>query len=530
MNSWTEWARLSLVRIDSMGEFRDMASMPTVKIRVRRTGKACHRGMLSIGDWETPCVVGEGGLVAASLKREGDKRTPIGLFPLRYGLFDPKAVPDFPRDLAFPFVPASEDMIWEEEGADYNRLVRVVGKERLDERLTRKREEPLFDVIVPIGFNDAVPEAGRGSALFIHAARSDMRGTAGCIAVPRAQILELARRLVPGMMIDIDHEARETILRPRASNGAAMEIVRFAGAEPGPKLIVTGAVHGNETCGPEAITRVIGELRDGKLAIRRGAVTFVPIVNHKAYLQGTREGDRNLNRDLRPYVLPECHEDRIANILCPLIAEHDVLLDLHSFRSGHEPFVFVGPSDNDGEIEPFALAKSEGEFAARLGPSLLMHGWLTAHARAQRERARQGSANVSFSKGVGTTEYMRFCGGYAVTVECGQHRDPMAPQVARDAILNGLAHFQLIAAPAPKRSAKRAISIVDAVWCFSEGDRLEKAWTTGDAVAAGEIIARRADGEALKAPRDGFVIFPNPEPKPFVELYYFGEASQRFAG
>jgi hypothetical protein len=125
---------------------------------------------------------------------------------------------------------------------------------------------------------------------------------------------------------------------------------------------------------------------------------------------------------------------------------------------------------------------------------------------------------------------MRFRGGYGVTVECGQHRDPKAPQVAYDAIVNALAHLKLIAAPAPKRSANRAIRIVDAVWCFSEGDRLEKPWTTGDAVAAGEIIARRADGQALKAPRDGFVIFPNPEPEPepFVELFYFGEASDRF--
>jgi len=505
-----------------------MAMMPTVKVRVRSGGEACHRGTLSIGDWETPCVVGEGGLVAASLKREGDKCTPIGVFPLRYGLFDSGAVPDFGRGLAFPFVPASADMIWEEEGENYNRLVRVAAKDRPDERLTRKRDEPLFDVIVPIGFNDAVPEAGRGSALFIHAARADMRGTAGCVAVPRDQILELARRLVPGMMIDIGHEREERLSAPRALSGMPIEIVRFAGAEPGPKLIVTGAVHGNETCGPTAITRMIGECQDGKLVIRRGTVTFVPIVNHKAYLQGTREGDRNLNRDLRPYVLPECNEDRIANILCPLLAEHDVLLDLHSFRSGHEPFVFVGPSDNAGEIEPFARAEAEGEFAARLGPGLLMHGWLTAHARAQRERTRQGGANVSFSKGVGTTEYMRFCGGYAVTVECGQHRDPNAPQVAYDAIFNALAHLQLIAAPAPKRSAKRAIKIVDAVWCFSEGDRLAKNWTTGDAVGEGEIIARRADGQALKAPRNGFVIFPNPEPKPFVELYYFGEASERF--
>ena len=51
-----------------------------------------------------------------------------------------------------------------------------------------------------------LPEAGRGSALFVHAARPDMSGTAGCVAVRPDDLLELARRLRPGMVIDIDYE------------------------------------------------------------------------------------------------------------------------------------------------------------------------------------------------------------------------------------------------------------------------------------------------------------------------------------
>jgi predicted deacylase len=255
--------------------------------------------------------------------------------------------------------------------------------------------------------------------------------------------------------------------------------------------------------------------------------TPVPVVTHKAYLRGTREGDRNLNRDLREYVLPECYEDRVANLLCPLLREHDVLLDIHSFRSRGEAFVFVGPRDNSGEIEPFRRAQAEGEFATRLGPSLIMHGWLTAHALAHQQRARLGGANAPVSRGVGTTEYMRFCGGYGVTLECGQHDDPLAVDIARTGIVNALSHLGLIDAPAPRRSVERAIEIVEAVLGLS-GDRLEKSWATGDAVAAGEVIARRADGQALTAPSDGFVIFPNADPKPPTELYYFGVASKRF--
>ena len=78
-----------------------------------------------------------------------------------------------------------------------------------------------------------------------------------------------------------------------------LETIRFHGLKAGPKLLVFGAVHGNETCGPNAIARVIEDCRAGRVSIQRGEVTFLPVANPKAYRQNTREGDRNLNRDLR---------------------------------------------------------------------------------------------------------------------------------------------------------------------------------------------------------------------------------------
>ena len=82
-----------------------MTSVPKIVVRVSRVADPIHHGRLTIDNWSIPCTVGAGGLIQASFKREGDKCTPIGVFPLRYGFFDPAAVPDFPRDLAFPFVP-----------------------------------------------------------------------------------------------------------------------------------------------------------------------------------------------------------------------------------------------------------------------------------------------------------------------------------------------------------------------------------------------------------------------------------------
>jgi predicted deacylase len=42
--------------------------------------------------------------------------------------------------------------------------------------------------------------------------------------------------------------------------------VAFTGLAPGTRLIVLGAVHGNETCGTQAIRRVIGEIESGQQA------------------------------------------------------------------------------------------------------------------------------------------------------------------------------------------------------------------------------------------------------------------------
>ncbi|HET7731795.1 MAG TPA: succinylglutamate desuccinylase/aspartoacylase family protein, partial [Usitatibacter sp.] len=139
---------------------------------------------------------------------------------------------------------------------------------------------------------------------------------------------------------------------PLSSPKLQFKSVSYQGLEAGPRLIVTGAVHGNETCGTRAIERITAELDSGGLAIERGMVTFVPITNPLAYAKKDRAGDRNLNRNLGPVDNPADFEDRIANWLCPLLARHEVLLDLHSTRAKTQPFAMLGPRDNAGPIEP----------------------------------------------------------------------------------------------------------------------------------------------------------------------------------
>ncbi|XZG69042.1 succinylglutamate desuccinylase/aspartoacylase family protein [Chitinibacteraceae bacterium HSL-7] len=312
----------------------------------------------------------------------------------------------------------------------------------------------------------------------------------------------------------------------------------YAGFEHGPRVIILGAVHGNEICGTQAIGRLMAELDSGALTVLRGRLTLVPITNPLAHAKVQRNGDRNLNRNLAPTNIPHDFEDRIANVLCPLLADQDVLLDLHSTTNPPgEPFIMLGPENNTGELLPFARASEEEALARRLGPKRIIEGWLDTYAAGVKTRLAYADASPSLrarmlstdpSYGVGTTEYTRMHGGYALTLECGQHADPDAPEVAYQAIRNTLAHLGLIEAPAPTpQQTFELLKLSQVIDRLDEGDRFVREWASFDRLMEGDIIGHRADGSAVTAPGTGYIVFPNPLAAPGNEWFYFAQPSTR---
>ena len=314
--------------------------------------------------------------------------------------------------------------------------------------------------------------------------------------------------------------------------------VSYQGMAPGPQLIVTGAVHGNEVCGTLAIRRLIDDIDSGRVQIAHGRLTLVPITNAKAYRQVTRNGDRNLNRALAPTTEPREYEDHVANWLCPLLAAHEVLLDLHSFQAPGRAFVMVGPRNNQGEVEPFAQADQEEALARRLGVDRLVDGWLGTYARgvARRRAEALAAGNTAATLdlhpryGVGTTEYMRSQGGWALTLECGQHQDPNAPEVAYQAIRNTLAHLGLTTDAAPMAAASiEALSIHEVIDKQHADDQFSRPWKSFDRFAQGELIGTRASGEPVLAPHDGWIMFPNAAAAARNEWFYLARPTERFS-
>ena len=176
-----------------MPDFKPMKS-----ILVRPSGPEAHRGILHFGTHRSRCALGYGGVTAR--KKEGDGKTPLGRFTLRRIWFRPDRIM---RPVSMlPTVEISQKSGWcdDEHHALYNRPVSRPCAAR-HEYLWR--HDRLYDVFFELGINDAPPQKGKGSALFLHLQKNNFNPTLGCIAVNYATMGFLLRHATPDTHIEI---------------------------------------------------------------------------------------------------------------------------------------------------------------------------------------------------------------------------------------------------------------------------------------------------------------------------------------
>lgn len=171
-------------------------SLSAIHVRTRPGRRT--QGVMRVGAWSLPVALGRGGVRAN--KREGDGGTPRGNFhPVRlWWRADRHARPA----ALLPVRRIGRSDAWCEDPADrrYNRPFRRSAAEPGD-RLWR--DDGLYDLFVEIDHNARPRVAGRGSAVFIHAARPGLAPTAGCIALKWDDLRRLVRLMTPKTRIII---------------------------------------------------------------------------------------------------------------------------------------------------------------------------------------------------------------------------------------------------------------------------------------------------------------------------------------
>ncbi|NCN40570.1 hypothetical protein GW916_04905 [bacterium] len=269
----------------------------------------------------------------------------------------------------------------------------------------------------------------------------------------------------------------------------------------GPHLLIFGAIHGNETCGPEALERIRFDIDSGKISLKQGTVTWVPVCNPEAFKNGARYVEENLNRVFEVSSNVKSYEERLAQVLCPLFAGADFFLDLHSMQSEGDPFVFLNESTEASRV-----------FCESLGLPYLLEGWPAAYRKMPQFRS---ACTQTFADKLNIPNAL---------VECGRHGTAESAQVGYESVKAALKYLDMIPPESSSGSTKKpiAIEMKDIILRENAGDSLARDWRNFDPIKKGDLLATRSSGVEILAPYSGYMILPSPDSNVGTELFYLG--------
>lgn len=137
-------------------------------------------------------VLGRKGFAQPGAKREGDGKTPSGIYALgdAFGYADQ-------IDTRLRYRRSGPDNFWVDdvESPNYNQWVHGNPNAKSFEKM--HRDDWLYKAGMVVEYNTAPVVKGAGSAIFLHVWRSPNKPTAGCVAMEEANILAVLHWLDP---------------------------------------------------------------------------------------------------------------------------------------------------------------------------------------------------------------------------------------------------------------------------------------------------------------------------------------------
>jgi predicted deacylase len=262
----------------------------------------------------------------------------------------------------------------------------------------------------------------------------------------------------------------------RRGNSDIAGVTTFESGRPGPHVVITALVHGNELCGAWALLRLL----ERKIRPCRGrlSLAFVNLAAFDAFDPGnpkaSRYVDEDLNRVWSPATLDGPRRSRElerAREIRPLIERADFLLDIHSMQSAAPPLLLTGVTDK----------------GRRLAAAMGFPGCIVADA------GHRNGARIRDFGAFGDPDSPRT----AVLVECGQHWAKRSVGVAIASCRQFLAALEVVEpklldrlSRAPARKPQRVVEVTEAVTVAAGRFRFTREYRGLEVIPeAGTVIA-----------------------------------------
>jgi predicted deacylase len=282
--------------------------------------------------------------------------------------------------------------------------------------------------------------------------------------------------------------------------GAVAYVHEFSNAMPGPDVLISALVHGNEYAGAIVVHELLGLLQSGKLQVRTGRITalFANVQGYRSFdstqPDASRFVDQDFNRVWREELLDgNTHSSELvrAREIRPLVERATHLLDLHTMHEPCEPLLITGLFDRNVQF-----AQSLGG----LGQVVMDAG----HQDGVRMRDFAEFGQASSTK-------------ISLLLEAGQHWQKASVAASRDVLLrfllrSGSLTMQEVTQAglqgwlAADRIAPVPVKVTHAVVAKSMNFKFTGAYTGNEVLnKAGSVIAYE-DGQAITTPYDNCVL------------------------
>ena len=154
---------------------------------------AADGAWLDWGAGKRRAAIGPGGI--GTKRGEGDGITPRGSFPVRKIFYRADRIAKPVTTLPLRAIQKDDGWCDAPDDPNYNRPVKLPYPASAE---VMWREDHLYDLIAVLGYNDDPVVPGKGSAIFLHLARSDHSATQGCVALAYEDAVAAIAQLKPG--------------------------------------------------------------------------------------------------------------------------------------------------------------------------------------------------------------------------------------------------------------------------------------------------------------------------------------------
>ena len=158
-----------------------------------------NKETLLFDDFKFKCAVGKKGLT--KIKKEGDFKTPIGIFELGDIYYRPDKVQKPVSKIKTRIIKKNMGWCDDPNSKHYNKLIKIKKKfQGRFEKLFRKDNK--YDLLILIKYNYTNIIKNKGSAIFLHLTQ-DYSTTKGCIALKKKDFLILIKLIDKNTKIKI---------------------------------------------------------------------------------------------------------------------------------------------------------------------------------------------------------------------------------------------------------------------------------------------------------------------------------------